>query len=102
MRAQWGSWRHTESFPIDAGWVPNCKTQTGKTDPRFPKVVERQRKEQRVWGQWYRQEGKWEMENRISPQNLGGGGIIATKGKCLKEGCCQLCQYRGLFLKMWF
>lgn len=32
-----------------------------------------QRKEQRVWGQWYRQEGKWEMENRISPQNLGGG-----------------------------
>lgn len=48
VRAQWGSWRHTESFPIDAGWVPNCKTQTGKTDPRFPKVVERQRKEQRV------------------------------------------------------
>lgn len=49
-RAQRGSWWHTEGFPVEAGWVPNCKTHTGNTDPRpptFPKVAEGQRKEQR-------------------------------------------------------
>lgn len=45
--------------------------------------------------------GRWRTELEC-PQNLGEGCIIATKGKCLKEGCCQLCQYRRLFLKMWF
>lgn len=35
-----------------------------------------QRKEQRVWGQWYRQERKWRWRTELeSPQNLGGGDV---------------------------
>lgn len=39
----------------------------------------------RVWGQWYRQERKWEMENRIRvPTELGGGVYHSNQREVFK------------------
>lgn len=45
------------------------------------------RKEQRVWGQWYRLERKWEMENRIrEPTELGEEGVYHSNQREVFKG----------------
>lgn len=52
------------------GWEPSA--QVGA----MPQGTDNRGRSRRVWGQWYRQERKWEMENRTGePTELGRGAV---------------------------
>lgn len=50
----------------------------------------------RVWGHWYGQERKKEVENRLREQTEPEKKMLyhSNWGTCLKRGSGQLCQYR--------